>query len=337
LFEEQVERTPEVVALECEGMWLTYEELNRRANRLGHYLRGLGVGPEVLVGLCVERSLEMVVGILGILKAGGAYVPLDPEYPAERLTYMLDDTKAAALVTQQRLGPKVGGYVEQTIYLDAGWEVMAGSSEDNPEGVTRSENLAYLIYTSGTSGMPKAVMVEHGNLTNVILASQREFEFSSEDVMPAIASYTFDISLFEIMNMLVTGGRVAIIKKDEILEMERLGELIRGVNVVHMVPSLMQEIISHMGAKAGRGGKCEGVRKVFVGGDRVKPQLLKDISRVFNNAKIYILYGPTEGTIICTSHKVDGHEERQVIGKPLSNMRMRILDRNLEVAPVGVA
>jgi hypothetical protein len=166
LFEEQVERTPEAVAVVFEDEQLSYGELNRRANQLGHYLRGMGVGPEVRVGLCVERSLEMVIGILGVLKAGGAYVPLDPGYPAERLAYMLEDSQVPVLLTQGSVAEVLGGYRGEKVRLDGEWSKVARSREEKPKDISQGENLAYVIYTSGSTGRPKGVMVSHRNLVS---------------------------------------------------------------------------------------------------------------------------------------------------------------------------
>ena len=166
LFAEQAERTPERIALICEEQQVSYGELNRRANQLGHYLQGLGVGPEVVVGLCLERSVEMVVGLLGVLKAGGAYLPLDPEYPLERLGYMLEDAGVGVVLTERELEERLPAFWGQTVCLDEEWERIGEESESEPESGVEAENLAYVIYTSGSTGRPKGVMVRHRSLVN---------------------------------------------------------------------------------------------------------------------------------------------------------------------------
>src|SRR6185369_15503372 len=181
LFEEQVERTPDAIALEFEDQQITYRELNRRANQLAHYLITLGIGPETLVGICVDRSVEMVVGLLGILKAGGAYVPLDPAYPEERLAFMLEDAQVPVLLTQERLVAGPSAHETRVVCLDSGWGAIARESEENPISSTMPENLAYVIYTSGSTGQPKGVLVSHGSIAAHCREVQRYYELDSSD------------------------------------------------------------------------------------------------------------------------------------------------------------
>jgi non-ribosomal peptide synthetase component F len=199
LFEAQVERTPDAIAVVFEAEQLTYGELNRRANQLAHHLRALGVGPEVLVAICLERSLEMVIGLLGILKAGGAYVPLDPAYPKERLAFILKDAQVPVLLTQERLVAGLPELDAKVICLDSGWETRARESGENPGRSTLPENLAYVIYTSGSTGQPKGVLVSHGSIAGHCRNAQRYFELDSRDVVLQFASLSFDVSLEEIL------------------------------------------------------------------------------------------------------------------------------------------
>ncbi len=194
LFEEQVERSPNAVAVVLEGEQLTYRELNVKAKQLAHYLRSLGVGPEVLVGICVERSLEMVIGLLGILKAGGAYVPLDPNYPSERLAFMLEDSSVPVLLTQQKLVEKLPPNSARVVCLDSDWEEIAAYSEKNPNSTVRPQNLAYVIYTSGSTGKPKGVLIEHRSLVNYTTVISAEYgirEAIMLRIAVAIAFYNF--------------------------------------------------------------------------------------------------------------------------------------------------
>ena len=229
LFEAQVERVPEAVAVECEGRRLNYGELECRANQLAHYLRERGVGPNVLVGLCVERSVEMVVGLLGILKAGGAYVPLDPEYPKERLEYILKDAQVGILLTQDRLMERLPEYSGQVMWLDRGWEVIGGCSSERPVTQTTPESLAYVIYTSGSTGRPKGVEVPHRGVVNFLTSMAREPGLHAEDVLLAVTTLAFDIAVLELFLPLCVGARVVIASREVAWDGERLAKVLGNV------------------------------------------------------------------------------------------------------------
>jgi amino acid adenylation domain-containing protein len=338
LFTQQASRTSAAVALVCAGEELTYGELEARANQLAHFLRRSGVGPEVRVGVMCPRSVALVVALLGTLKAGGAYLPLDPDYPGERLALMLEDAQASVLLTVRALAHLVPhGYAERVVYLDAEWEQIAGQSEQALASVVQAETLAYLIYTSGSTGRPKAVMVQHGNLANVLQASQQRFGFGDADVMPCLASFAFDISLFELLTSLLAGGQVLLLTREEVLDMAALTKALRQVTLLHAVPTLMRQIVEHI---AGQGTETlyAGIRQVFVGGDAVPSELLAAMLRVFGEAEIQVLYGPTEATIICTSQRV--REELtvsgRVIGRALPGMSVGVYDAQGQAVPVGV-
>ena len=229
LFEEQVERTPSAVAVLFEDQQLTYAELNARANQLGHYLIDLGVGPEVLVGIYVERSVEMVVGLLGILKAGGAYVPLDPEYPRERLAFMLEDTQLSVLLTQHKLADRLPAPVTTLVYLDAGWPRIAHYTTQNPTQENRGEplapeNLAYVIYTSGSTGTPKGVLVQHSGLVNLAKAQIRSFTVDRQSRVLQFASLCFDASISEICMTLCSGACLCLAGREDLMPGKPLQE-----------------------------------------------------------------------------------------------------------------
>src|SRR5262249_1756174 len=209
LFSEQAARTPEAVAVEYEKKEMSYGELNRRANQLGHYLRKQGVGPEVRVGICLERSFEMVVGLMGALKAGGAYLPLDPGYPAERLAYVLQDGQVPVLLTQAHLRSRFSGYQGKVVALDE-WDRIAAESDANPENITSLENLVYVIYTSGSTGQPKGAMNVHRGLYNRLLWMQRQYGLDETDRVLQKTLYTFDVSVWEFFWPLVTGARLVM-------------------------------------------------------------------------------------------------------------------------------
>ena len=208
LFEEQVQRTPNAVAVVYENQQLTYGELNSRANQLAHYLRSLGVGADVLVGICVERSIEMLVGLLGILKAGGAYVPLDPEYPTERLSFMLEDAKVPVLLTQQHLVESLPQHQARVVHLDTDWHLISESSQENPITGVQASNLAYMIYTSGSTGQPKGVMLSHSNLCNHMFWMQATFPLTEKDKVLQKTPFGFDASVWEFYAPLLVGGQL---------------------------------------------------------------------------------------------------------------------------------
>jgi amino acid adenylation domain-containing protein len=330
LFEAQVERTPAAVAVVYEEEKLTYAELNRRANQLAWYLKGEGVGPEVRVGICVERSLEMIVGLLGILKAGGAYVPLDPEYPAERLDYMLEDAQVAVLLTQERAGQKAGlSYAGRVIcWEQEGAAIGQQSGENLVSGVGR-ENLAYLIYTSGSTGRPKAVGIRHGSVA--VLLNWAQEVFSEEETAGVLASTSmcFDLSVFEIFVPLSRGGRVLIV--DNAL---KLGGMVdrETVTLVNTVPSAMVELVRMKAVPA-------SVRVVNLAGEALSRTLVKQVYEQRTIERVFNLYGPSEDTTYSTFEFLDREEQAEAvsIGKPISNSKVYVLDESYEAVPVGVA
>src|SRR5581483_7768935 len=215
LFEEQAARRGDCVAVAFDDQKLTYAELNCRANQLARYLRERGVGPDVLVGLCVERSLDMVVGLLGILKAGGAYVPLDPAYPKDRIAYIMEDASAPVLLTQEKLLPALPEQQTEVVLLDAHWPDISKHSGDNVECLAAPGNLAYVIYTSGSTGKPKGVQLEHRSVVNFLCSMQQEPGLAEDDVVAAVTTLCFDIAGLEIYLPLVTGAQVVVISREE--------------------------------------------------------------------------------------------------------------------------
>ena len=218
---------------------ISYGELDRRSNRLAHHLGKLGVGPEVVVGLCVERSLEMVVGLLGILKAGGAYLPLDPNYPAERLAYMLADARAPVLLTQAGLVDRLPAHDAKVLRLDADWDAIERCPATAPASGAQPDNLAYVIYTSGSTGQPKGVMVEHERVARLLKATEVWFEFSSEDTWTLFHSYAFDFSVWEIWGALAYGARIVVVPLSVSRAPDAFYALLcrQGVTVLNQTPS----------------------------------------------------------------------------------------------------
>ncbi len=335
LFEAQAARTPDATALLAGDEQLTYAELNRRANQLAWHLRDLGIRPGVPVGLCVERSTALVVGLLAIWKAGGAYVPLDPQYPASRLAFIVADTAMPVLVTEQKLAQIIPLHDAELVGWDTDADLIAQNPDHNPEIESTPEQLAYVIYTSGSTGQPKGVLVEHAQLTNTLLASQTAFHFDETDVMPCIASSSFDIFLFELLNPMLAGGCSLLMSSLDAMETSVAVPMLERITRLHAVPGLMRQLLRACADTPGR----TQVRQVFVGGDSVSPDLLNDLERAFPTAQIHVLYGPTETAIICAQYSLTRGQgvAHQMIGKPLSNVVLRINDKYGQPAPIGVA
>lgn len=337
LFAAQAAESPQHVAVMFDGEQLSYQELNERANRLARYLRGLGVGAETPVGLLVERSLDSVIGMLGIWKAGGCYVPLDAQTPVERLAFMVEDSGVKVILTQSALRARLHFEPARVVDLESAQVNIAAESPSNlPDRVGPTE-MAYMIYTSGTSGQPKAVIVEHRQLVNTIVCSQRKFEVGTADVMPCLASLSFDISLFELFVPLLAGGTVVLYRQEALLEMQEFTRSLQAMTLLHVVPSLMRQIAeAHKRGETPR--RFDRLRKAFIGGDWVPLDLLEQMRELFPGADIHVLYGPTEGTIICTSYQVPREQtlERNLIGRPLGNVNLRLLDKDGNDVPVGV-
>ena len=328
LFEQQAERSPEAVAVVCGEQQWTYAELNARANRLAHHLRTLGVGPEVRVGICVERSLAMVAGLLGILKAAGAYVPLDPNYPAERLAYLLHDAQVPVLLTQAHLRDRLPEHQAQVVLLEGEQEAWLKGAEHNPRSGVRPENLAYVLYTSGSTGSPKGVILEHHSAVNFLNWACAAFTPEESASVIAGTSICFDLSVFELLMPLCRGGRVLLVP--DVLHLpERLQ---RGEGtLLNTVPSAMVELVL-----AGR--VPTGVRTVNLAGEPLSLALAEAIYRIATIEKLYNLYGPTEGTTYSTYKLVlPFTETAPPIGAPIANTQVYVVDGHLQPVPVGMA
>jgi amino acid adenylation domain-containing protein len=325
LFEAQVARTPDSIALIFDERRLTYQELNSRANQLAHYLRTLGVGPEVRVGICVERSVEMIVGILGILKAGGAYVPLDPAYPRERLAFMLEDSQARVLLTQQRLVADINQHSLRIICLDTDWEQISRGITSDPKPASSSDNLAYVIYTSGSTGKPKGVAIEHR--ATVAFLSWAISVFSPEKLKGVLASTSvcFDLSVYEIFAPLSCGG--SMILTENILHLPSLPAA-NEVSLVNTIPSAITELLRSKGIPP-------SVRTINLAGEPLKTALVQQLYELDTVKEVFDLYGPTEDTTYSTFALRS--TERATIGRPVSNTQAYILDPHQRLVPIGVS
>ncbi|MDZ8093916.1 MAG: non-ribosomal peptide synthase/polyketide synthase [Nostoc sp. DedQUE05] len=334
LFEEQVQRTPDAVAVVFENQQLTYHELNCQANQLAHYLRYLGVGADVLVGICVERSLEMVVGLLGILKAGGAYVPLDPEYPQDRLSFMLEDAQVSVLLSQQHLVEKLPEHQARVVCLDSEWQIIPQSNQHNPITGIQTSNLAYVIYTSGSTGKPKGVLNTHLGICNRLLWMQQAYELTEIDCVLQKTPFSFDVSVWEFFWPLLTGARLVVAKPGGHKDSNYLVKLIleQQVTTLHFVPSMLQIFVEEESIK-----NCSSLKRVICSGEALPLELQE---RFFASLKcqLHNLYGPTEAAIDVTFWECQPESNLKTvpIGRPIDNTQIYILDQNLQPVPVGV-
>ncbi|HEX2095281.1 MAG TPA: amino acid adenylation domain-containing protein, partial [Longimicrobiaceae bacterium] len=337
LFERQVERTPDAVAVVFEGERVSYAELNRRANRLARSLRERGVGPESAVGLYAEPGLAMLVGVLGCWKAGGAFVPLDPDHPRERLALVLQDAAAAGVLVEPHLAEALPPHGGPTLLLEVTAQEDGAAAEESATSlpVPLPGSLAYLIYTSGSTGTPKGVAVEQRSLANTLLGSLEAFGFGPAEVVPALASFAFDIWLFETFCPLLSGSEVRPVARDRVREVEALPQLLHDVTSLHAVPALMRLVVDAAGAAGG--GVLPRLRRLFVGGDAVPPELLRRMRGTFPEAGVHVLYGPTEGTVICAAHAALGEGlGGRMLGRALGNVRLYVCEDSGAPVPVGV-
>jgi amino acid adenylation domain-containing protein len=334
LFEEQVERTPDGVALVFEGKQLTYRELNGRANQLAHYLRKMGVGPEVLVGIFMERSFEMVIAMYGILKAGGAYVPLDPEYPPERVAFMARDTQVPVLLTQRHLMANLPEHKAKVICLDSDWPGIVKENSQNLASGATAENLAYVIYTSGSTGMPKGAMNTHRGICNRLLWMQDEYQLTDKDRVLQKTPFSFDVSVWEFFWPLLVGACMVVARpgghKDSHYLVKTIQE--QEITTLHFVPSMLQVFLEEKEVE-----KCFTLKRVICSGEAL-PYELQEHFFARLPAELHNLYGPTEAAVDVTYWACKrGSDQRIVpIGYPVANTQMYILDSHLQPVPIGV-
>ena len=347
LFEQQVERDPEAAAVVYQDRSLSYGELNARCNRLAHHLRRLGVAPDSRVAICMERSLEMVVGLLAVLKAGGAYVPLDPSYPADRLAFMMQDSAPAVILSHAparvALEAAMTGLAQRPPILDleADLPLWTGQPIANPDpaaaGLT-SSHLAYVIYTSGSTGAPKGVMTEHRALINRLQWMQNAYGLTAGDTVLQKTPFSFDVSVWEFFWPLGWGAKLAIAAPGAHLDPARLAQVIdeQRVTTAHFVPSMLRSFLEHQAAE-----RCGTLTRVICSGEALPLPLMEVFQEKLDWAKLHNLYGPTEAAIDVTAWTSAGQLPAAAtsppIGRPISNTRIYLLDDGLEPVPVGVA
>ncbi len=335
LFEAQVELTPEATAVVCGEERLSYEELNRRANQLARWLQTQAVGPEVLVGVCMERSIEMVVTLLGILKAGGAYLPLDPSYPQARLSFMLEDATVSVVLTQARLAKNLPQSAAAVMRVDADWQQVAQLSVENPTSDVRAENLAYVIYTSGSTGQPKGVEIQHESLINLVTWHTRVYEVTPLDRATLLAGPAFDASVWELWPYLAVGASIHIPDQEIRVAAAKLVEWTAAESItISFLPTPLAEAVMATLDEQPLPGFA--LKKLLTGGDKLQrwPRTALPLN-VTNH------YGPTENTVVTTwspvSARVDGGPAMPPIGRPIANTQVYILDEDRQPVPIGVA
>ncbi len=321
LFEQQAALRPHAPAVLFEDQALTFSEINGRANQLARHLLDRGLKPEARVGVMLPRTPDALVALLAIFKAGGCYLPLDPDYPAERRAFMLEDAGALLVIS------------EESLRADA--EQIAQQRTDNPTVAVLPEQLAYIIYTSGSTGRPKGVSVEHRQLLHTMQSAQEVLKLTETDCLPCIASFSFDISLLELLCAPLAGGRCLLVSTHGVLESTVTARVLQEATVLHAVPGLMRRFVSFARETA---ETSRQLRLLLVGGEAVAPELVAEMLAVWGSADVRVLYGPTEATIICASYEVSRERatNHQMVGRPLPNAVLRILDTTGKLVPIGV-
>ncbi|AOX02682.1 hypothetical protein BJP34_27465 [Moorena producens PAL-8-15-08-1] len=336
LFEEQVEKTPDAIAVVFDQQQLTYHQLNQRANQLAHHLQNLGVGPEVLVGICVERSVQMVVGLLGILKAGGAYVPLDPNYPHQRLSYMLADSGVEVLLTQQSLLESLPSHTAQMVCLDSDWRAIEQYSGQNLDVGVTSDNLAYVIYTSGSTGKPKGTMILHSGVGNYLSWCTKAYNVADSEGSTVNSSIGFDATITSLFSPLLVGRKVVLLPEEGEIEALKAA-LCSGTkfSLVKITPAHL-EILSYLLAHE----QVTIENKAFIiGGEALSANHIKFWQKYAPQIRLINEYGPTETVVGCCIYEVGGKTfsgGNIPIGRPIANTQIYILDKHLQPVPIGV-
>jgi amino acid adenylation domain-containing protein len=337
LFERCAAATPEATALRYRDESLTYQQLNRRANRLAHYLRSIGTGVECRVAVCVEPSFDIAVSLLAILKAGAVYVPLDPTYPAARILAILDDTQPTLVVSSTRLIERLALANRPCLPLDE-CGPLDRFDDENPNLALTVGQTAYVYYTSGTTGRPKGVMASQGNLAAYLRVARERYAFNHTDVMPAIARYSFSISMFELLSPLTVGGTLVILDREHVMDPERLAQTLSEVTSFHAGPSLLKRLLPYIREHQPDFARFAKVRHASSGGDLIAPELLEGLKEIFTNAEIFVIYGCSEISCMGCTYPVprDRPVVRTFVGRPFEDMAVKVLDRALNPVPIGV-
>jgi amino acid adenylation domain-containing protein len=333
LFEEQAAKTDGKAALAFEGRHMTYGELNEKADRLAWTLRQKGVSPDTIIGIMVERSFEMIVGMLAIMKAGGAYMPMDPDYPEGRVRYMMEDTNTSVLLIQDHIAERNKTLPEETEILIVDDERVYGDSAPEPAVSHKNSNLAYIIYTSGSTGKPKGVCVEHKTIINTLSWRKECYKFDGGDVFLQVPSFSFDSSVEDIFSALISGAELVLIRQQDRLDPEYLRELIETNKVTHflIVPSFYKTLLEEIPES------LQNLGTVTIAGEGFTEDLVARHFERLPNARLFNEYGPTENSVCATVYEFSTDRTKVLIGKAIDNVRCYVLDRNLNLAPIGVS
>jgi amino acid adenylation domain-containing protein len=330
LFEAQVERTPDNIAIVFEQQQLTYRELNDRANQVAHYLQSRGVVPKMLVGLYVERSSATMIGLLGILKTGATHVPLDPNHPPDRIEYVLEDAQIAIILTQQQLIDRVSSRASvELICLDTDWVKIATQSTSTPLVDLDPDQIAYLIYTSGSTGKPKGVEARHRGVVNFITSMQRQPGMTATDILLSVTTLSFDMAVLEIYLPITVGAQLVLVSREDAMDGKKLAATIAqlGVTMMQATPATWRVLLES-------GWQGQPNLKILTGSEPISTDLVTQL--LTKSSSVWNLYGPTETTVWSTAYQVQGHEQRIPIGRPIANTEIYILDPHLQPVPIGV-
>lgn len=336
LFEEQVDRDPDAVALVFKDRRLTYRELNQRANQVAHFLRKHGVGPDTLVGVSLVRSPELVIGLLGVLKAGGAYVPLDPAYPQERLSFMVEDAGIRMLLTEEKCKHLFPSAEDKMVCLDSDWPIIAREAVGNPGRGSVPSHLAYVMYTSGSTGQPKGAMILHSGLVNYLCWAIKAYAVERGGSVPVHTSVSFDLTVTSLYPALLVGGQAELLSED-VGAQNLLAALRRDKNrnLVKITPAHLDLLVQQLGPK-----EAPGLTKMFViGGENLVAESLELWREFAPNTRLINEYGPTETVVGCCVYEVgasDPHNGSVPIGRPIANTQLYVLDQNMQPVPPGV-
>lgn len=334
LFQDQAARNPDKIAVICAGRKLTYGELDRRSNQLAHYLRGLGVGAEAPVGICMERSFEMVIGLLGILKAGGAYVPLDPSYPPERLKFMTEDANLEVLLTQQHLLGNLPAHHAGVLCVDSEWEIVARQNDCKLSVELADQNLVYIIYTSGSTGRPKGAMNTHGGIRNRLLWMQNAYKLNQDDRVLQKTPFSFDVSVWEFFWPLMTGTTLVMARPGGHQDPAYLVSLVQetGITTIHFVPSMLQAFLAEPEVH-----RCTSLRRVVCSGEALPLEFKQQFFELLS-CELHNLYGPTEAAVDVTFWECRKEDGLRIvpIGTPITNTQVYVLDEWMKEIPMGV-
>jgi amino acid adenylation domain-containing protein/thioester reductase-like protein len=319
LIETQVAKTPDAVAVVFQNQQLTYRELDRQANQLAHYLKSLGVQPDTLVGIYVERSLSMLVALLGVLKAGGAYIPLDPAYPSDRIAFMVEDAQLPFIISQQALSKRLPTSSAQVVDLDRDRDLITRCSDENPNSELTAENLAYTIYTSGSTGKPKGVQIVHGAVVNFLISMQQQPGLSDRDILLAVTTISFDIAVLELYLPLVVGARIVLVSRDVAADGVRLAKTISesGATFMQATPATWRMLLA-------AGWQGDRQLKILCGGEAMTRSLADQL--LDRSSSVWNMYGPTETTVWSAIQKVEPGSEAVSIGRPIRNTQIYLID-----------